>query len=556
MSLGTDGGQIPIVIGAVGHRHLDRADYPLYRERIAGLFAELRKLYPATPLRIISPLAEGADCLLADEALAHGCELLVPLPMAQLEYERDFPESVEEFRSLLGRARPENVFVVHLPKVDRYRATGPISERDRQYEAAGVFVVDHCHILMALWDGVEAESVAGTDAVVRLKLFGDPSLDGMARQALDAPDSGPVFHIEARRLGAEQRTCGKTRWIYPQASDAKIFARIFGRIDRFNADVGRAGVLSRIAASAASLLPEVVDRPSNERQIATTFAFADQLAVLYRRITQAVLRSVLGLAAALALTYEIYAEILPMRAVPIAYLVIFASIVGVYFWHRRVDAQALYLDYRAVAEGLRVQFYWRVAGLRDDVCANYLRKQLDDLRWIREALRGANAMAPPEAPRFDLVVSSWIRGQSDFYRMRAARQAQRHHRIEASSAVFLAAGLIATTSLVVFWHPLEHIEKLHRWVVLVMGFAPIGAALWEAYGEKMGLRTQANQYARFATVFHRAELLADRLEAAPRTPASHLAEMDLIRELGRESLMENGDWVLLLRERPIVLPKG
>jgi hypothetical protein len=33
-------------------------------------------------------------------------------------------------------------------------------------------------------------------------------------------------------------------------------------------------------------------------------------------------------------------------------------------------------------------------------------------------------------------------------------------------------------------------------------------------------------------------------------------ERTLILELGYEALMESGDWVLLLRERPIALPKG
>jgi hypothetical protein len=41
-------------------------------------------------LRLISALAEGGDQLVAEEALALGIELMVPLPMAQAEYERDF----------------------------------------------------------------------------------------------------------------------------------------------------------------------------------------------------------------------------------------------------------------------------------------------------------------------------------------------------------------------------------------------------------------------------------------------------------------------------------
>jgi hypothetical protein len=89
-----------------------------------------------------------------------------------------------------------------------------------------------------------------------------------------------------------------------------------------------------------------------------------------------------------------------------------------------------------------------------------------------------------------------------------------------------------------------------------MGFAPIGAALWETYAERLGLRTQVNQYARFAGIFGRAGRFAEQLERTRDPAARRHALTALLRELGHEALMENGDWVLLLRERPLVLPKG
>jgi hypothetical protein len=551
---GLDPGRLPIVLGAVGHRHLDPADAALYRDQISLLIRDLRHRYPTTPLRVISPLAEGADCLIAEVALAHRCELLVPLPMEPDEYEKDFPQSVDTFRALLKRIPAHNVFV--LPAEGEPCHAADEEWRNRCYAAAGIYVATHCHVLVALWDGVEAQTGVGTGAVVRLKLEGTWLSHGRPNHGLDTPDSGPVYHIMARRPNQVVESCGVGRWLYPAESDAGAFELIFGRMQRFNSDPARIRVAERIEAGATSLLPEIADRPASDRGIATAFAFADQMSSLYRNMTLRVLRGVLSLAAILAMTYEFYAEILPVRAVPVAYLALFATICLVYGWQRRVDAQGRYLDYRAVAEGLRVQFYWRLAGLRDDVCANYLRKQLDELRWIREALRGASAVAPASNARLDRVVSHWIRGQSEFYRGRAAHLQHRHHRIDAFSLAFVVAGLLATALLVVFWEPLEHTEKLHRWVVLLMGFAPIGAALWEAYGEKMGLRSQANQYARFAVVFRRAQNIADHLGAEPASAERHAAECRLVLQLGRESLMENGDWVLLLRERPIVVPKG
>src|SRR6185312_1348133 len=148
-------GLLPLVIGVTGHRDLDRADYPIYRARVAELLTSLRRQYPATPLRILSSLAEGADRLAAEVALEHQCELLVPLPLEPAEYERDFPDSTEEFRSLLGRVPAEHVFVLehtagHAPP--HWSAAG---HRDLSYREAGAYMAAHSHVLLALWDGLD-----------------------------------------------------------------------------------------------------------------------------------------------------------------------------------------------------------------------------------------------------------------------------------------------------------------------------------------------------------------------------------------------------------------
>ncbi len=194
--------------------------------------------------------------------------------------------------------------------------------------------------------------------------------------------------------------------------------------------------------------------------------------------------------------------------------------------------------------------------MTDNTSSSYLRKQLDELRWIREALRASGAAPPPVSARPDLALTCWVRGQAAYYKARARLHEQRSARLERWSRVFLVMGLAAAFSLVIFWSYLERLSILHHWTVLLMGIAPVGAALWEAYGERSGARTQANQYARFAVIFHRAERFITRLEQEPATASRRQGELAVLRELGREALIENADWVRLLRDRPIVLPKG
>jgi hypothetical protein len=549
--------RLPLVIGVTGHRDLRRTDFPVYRRRVSELFGALRQQYPGTPLRVISALAEGADRLVAEVALESGCELIAALPLEAGEYERDFPDSIEEFRALLARIPPQQVFAVPLAEGSTGQSVRETSaHRVRQYAQLGDFIALHSHLLVALWDGQAGTADAGTADVVRMKLEGSHTFRDAGEGALDTQDSGPVYHIKARRDGESAPAAGEAVWLYPEEAGEATFRTVCGRIERFNSDAARQRIERSATQVAEELLAGVNDPQPEERMVAAAFGEADRLAAHYQHITHAVLRSTLLLAASLALTFEVYAEVLSVRALPILYLAIFASITLIYMWQRRKDAQGRYLDYRAVAEGLRVQFYWRLAGLPDSASANYLRKQLDELRWIREALRGCATMPPRTRPQMERVFADWVRGQTQYFRGRTAHQEHRMHRIEWASGIFLATGLLATLTLVVLWPALERHSGVHHWIVLVMGFSPIAAALWEAFAEKSAVRAQANQYARFATIFQHAQTVMARLQSRAEGPERSAAEQAVVRQLGREALMESGDWVLLLRERPLVLPKS
>ena len=111
-------GRIPFTfrIGVTGHR--DLADPDATRRRIREAIAQLLTLGPGAPgaglaLVVVSALAEGADRLVAAEVLADPdsrLEVAIPLPVD--DYVEDFrtEESKEEFRRLLARARPIDIW--------------------------------------------------------------------------------------------------------------------------------------------------------------------------------------------------------------------------------------------------------------------------------------------------------------------------------------------------------------------------------------------------------------------------------------------------------------
>src|SRR5207249_3830010 len=69
------------------------------------------------------------------------------------------------------------------------------------------------------------------------------------------------------------------------------------------------------------------------------------------------------------------------------YLLAFSFAFAWFYRARALELKTKYLDYRALAEGLRIQFFWQLADLKDSVADYYMRKQKSELDWIRNAVR-------------------------------------------------------------------------------------------------------------------------------------------------------------------------
>lgn len=148
--------RLPLIFGVSGHRDLLVTDVPELREQLSEVFTRFRAAYPGTPFRLLTPLAEGADRLAAEVALASKIDLFVPLPMKQQEYERDFAtaRSLAEFRALLAMAESHWEMPI--------AASSDIERRTRQYAEVGDFIARSSHVLILLWDGGDNRKVGGT----------------------------------------------------------------------------------------------------------------------------------------------------------------------------------------------------------------------------------------------------------------------------------------------------------------------------------------------------------------------------------------------------------
>lgn len=200
---------IPIVIGVTGHRDLRPEEWVPLRELVAQQLKTLQSSCPGSTFRMLNALAAGADTLCAEVAAELGIPLSCPLPMPAEDYAKDFHGAERDrFFRLLSQSQ---AFLC--PPAEPEKAG-----RDYLYRQAGLYVVSHCHILLALWDGSHAKKDGcGTAAIV-----------SYARSEGAVPVG--ILHVQANRTRSGARGAVCARWL-----DGGPDTELLSRIDRLNA---------------------------------------------------------------------------------------------------------------------------------------------------------------------------------------------------------------------------------------------------------------------------------------------------------------------------------
>ena len=209
-------------IAVTGHR--DITDAPAVHDAASRVIADLTALLDsarrdglrrqrgagATPLalRCLSALAEGADRIVADAVIASTpCDswrrqLWVPLPYDEADYRAldcTSEASRKEFDALAARA-------IHV-KTLHTRAPADARERDAAYADVGRYLLRHCDLLLAVWDGVRSDLGGGSGWTVALALdVGVPVVWIPATRGAEsaaAPGGGSVSLLLRDQPGAD-----------------------------------------------------------------------------------------------------------------------------------------------------------------------------------------------------------------------------------------------------------------------------------------------------------------------------------------------------------------
>ncbi len=577
----TDGA--PIAIGITGHRlaRLTDVDFAALRTRIDALLSAIASAAPKSRFRLVGSLAEGADMMATDAALARGWQVDTVLPFHAEEYACDFDEAAAiELRSRIEASTN----VLELP--GRRDETGGEAAA---YERAGRVVLTQSDLLLAVWDGEPARGRGGAAQIVAeavahaipvLVLHPDPAHEAVLLwSGLNAHESGPeavdtvakgtvadlpMLMARLGGAGTEAGATAKTKKRRTVFDAPPLFAiayplllaltgvRAFRR-----SDLRRPCPAPRVPSTAPTLsLQSRIDT-----QLWPKFNAADCKASLASQLFRSAFVSSFGLAS-FAVILALLGLVVPVAAKPVLAAGEFASIAMILIitrWGSRAKWHDRWLDHRTLAEELRClavsaplgDLFLRGARAAGSEAAGRERRDIARRIGLPSARVDAAYLGEAHAS-----LAALLDDQIGYVRRESGRMHQLEHRLHRlGGTLFAITALICATVLGIemVWTFFSHGEgDAHH--SLPLGVTVVSAALPAMGAAIYGIRMQGD----FAGSAERNAALASHLVELRRIVEDEPPGFDGLRRMIRRTAelltADVSQWARSTRARPLSLP--
>ena len=506
---------IPITIGVTGHRDLRPENISALESLVRGQLRKLKTEYPNSPFRMLSSLAAGADCLCARIALEEGIELVCPLPATADEYRKDFtPDELAVYEELTERA--ECVF------------TAPDTEpegkgRTYRFRQAGIYVAEHCHVLLALWDGnPPKKDGCGTAEAVDFMLRGVYS----GNCALRSPAEGAVIHVYTPRISGTSQGEPYVKLIENVPGTLESLLK---KTDSFNRDCKKYSLKNK------RILPEYCGSIPAE----SVYSEASGLSAKFKDKYYLALKCFSYFCVLLVLSYLLYDE-----AELIWQLAVYGIFLTVYFCLFRLNERSRnsekYIEYRMLAESLRVQTYLSALSINLNTGDSFTWTQKSENLWIKKAVCCLQTTPCEPAGDREIVIKTWLEGQLKYHTAAAAKDSKAVNREKNVSG----AMVLCTALLFIFTAVLElrftslmtaslFSITVRSWLKILWGCFSAATLFVSGYYGAQATGRRAADHNKMKLLFEGA---LNRFYANPENADS------ILSALAREEIIESGNW--------------
>lgn len=222
-----------------------------------------------------------------------------------------------------------------------------------------------------------------------------------------------------------------------------------------------------------------------------------------------------------------------------------------------------YLDFRALAEGMRVQCYWYAIDINESVGLNYIVKFDKDMQWIKLAFNAwylldyANKVKPVKQPltqeAFDTTKSEWIDGQYDYYRKRSGQHSKSGSRYDiAKKWLFIVWSFFYIALFISLISPKIVDEPL----IFLMGVVNILTMGITCASSIMADNELASKYTYCRFMASKAAEDYNRAMNDYHTTKNEEKLKEVFKRFGLEALEENDEWLMIKDNCQPEVPNG
>lgn len=565
---------LPVTVGIVGHREIATSDVDRVRDQIRQILLAYRQQAPSTPILLLTAMAEGADQIAAEVAFGiEGVIVVAVLPMHSSEYEKDFDSEakVATYRQLVDRSFAVIQTRDFYERGDEAEASmewrndtaDSRTARDEAYRDCGRFISQQSHVLIAVWDGEVSSMDVGTSDTVSHRLNATTSFT--SKNEIDhlwPQENGVLLHILAKKNDAATTE----------------------RFRKSNSGSNEISVLTENFESRSWAVEEQDDAVSKFELLNTLIASHRERSGLNPNLTTTMMNVVDGEATSLQHRFKLQVSSMLTLGVLSLFMVdlqhdlssaypyfttLFVVVVTAYIWFRFVKGtlKDRFYQFRALAEGLRVQSVWLECGVDQDASNEYLRG-IPDVLWIPRAMRTSRLMdmiqaglrsenGRVSAENASLSAKRWVESQVQYFggtskaKGAVAESRERYELLEKVSLTGVGVALLCL--LLDGWRLLPGLSPLADGVIrgeqLILHLSLSISAASAAYSQLMAYREIERQYEISFRIFKQGLELLQSVQPFEAPEREHV--QFVVTQIGVEALRETGTWLALKRDRAV-----
>lgn len=539
-----ESGKIPITVGIAGHP--DTIITEQHRIQIENLFKDLAGAYPHSPVYLFSTIAKAVDRFASNiflelkttnEKYKDKFELIIILP----EEEKTIEEPDKETSDLLKKAKN----IIYISSHDKS------SEGSDYYFESLKLMADSSLIFIALCDGLNNEK-GGISEVVNYKINGDDK--DVAKSTFEY--SGTAFIIPCARYATAGKISDFSRnnfkLSFEHILEDTSIRQTLDKIEEINTDSVKISPESQnLSQKRLTENPEVLREP--EKSILNIYAILDLLSLHHHKQYNKTVVWLFVTGLFIVTSFGIYTNLWLNKITLIIAIGLILSAGIIYYYTTVTKHHTKYIYNRTLAEALRIQFYWNLAGINNKVSDYILRIHRKEFIWIEHILSAVYGITyisrPITSTAINKLIANWVKSQADFFESSIKKMTQKmviYHLI--SNISFIAA--FALLLSIFFFEKIYSINNRMGFLQVAIGTLLGIFALIRGYIQIKGYNQLLNQYELMNVLYQKAETKINQvISATPESEEQFAYLKELFFIIGKESLIENGTWYLILKDK-------